>query len=60
MLLISNPSFSNATVDTTVETAQIAPTVLLALGLDPNSLQAVRKEGTQPLPGLDLKVKDFR
>jgi len=60
MLLISNPSFSNATVDTTVETAQIAPTILSALGLDPNSLQAVRKEGTQPLPGLDLKVKDFR
>jgi type I phosphodiesterase/nucleotide pyrophosphatase len=60
MLLISNPSFSNATVDTTVETAQIAPTILLALGLDPNSLQAVQKEGTQPLPGLDMKVKDFK
>jgi hypothetical protein len=55
ILLVSNPSFSDATVDSAVETAQIAPTILSALGLDPNSLQAVQKEGTQPLPGLDLK-----
>jgi hypothetical protein len=34
-----------------VHTAQIAPTILDALGLDPDSLDAVKAEGTQPLPG---------
>ena len=37
-----------------METAQIAPTILVALGLDPEKLDAVRVEGTQVLPGLDL------
>jgi hypothetical protein len=35
-----------------VETMQIAPTILLALGLDPNALQSVRQEHTQVLPGI--------
>jgi hypothetical protein len=35
-----------------VETSQVAPTVLRILGLDPNDLDAVRKEGTPVLPGL--------
>jgi hypothetical protein len=35
-----------------VQTAQIAPTILQLLGLDPRALQAVRIEGTQVLPGL--------
>jgi hypothetical protein len=35
-----------------VETAQVAPTILKVLGLDPNALDAVRKEGTPVLPGL--------
>jgi hypothetical protein len=35
-----------------VETTQVAPTVLQLLGLDPSSLQAVQQEGTQVLPGL--------
>jgi len=34
-----------------VETTQIAPTILRLLGLDPSSLQAVREEHTQVLPG---------
>jgi hypothetical protein len=34
----------------TVETTQIAPTILRLLGLDPNSLQAVRIEHTRALP----------
>jgi hypothetical protein len=34
-----------------VETTQIAPTILHLLGLDPKNLQAVRKEGTKILPG---------
>jgi arylsulfatase A-like enzyme len=33
-----------------VATTQIAPTVLRLLGLDPQALQAVRIEGTRPLP----------
>jgi Type I phosphodiesterase / nucleotide pyrophosphatase len=35
-----------------VETTQVAPTILKLLGLNPRSLQAVREEGTQVLPGL--------
>jgi hypothetical protein len=56
MMLLSNPSFSPATVTSPVETAQIAPTILVALGLDPEKLTAVQKEGTQVLPGLDLDL----
>jgi hypothetical protein len=35
-----------------VETTQVAPTILRLLGLDPASLQAVQQEGTPVLPGL--------
>ena len=35
---------------TPVETTQIAPTILKLLGLDPNALQSVTFEHTQPLP----------
>jgi hypothetical protein len=52
MMLLSHPSFSAKTVTSPVETAQVAPTILEALGLDPNSLQAVQKEHTQVLPGV--------
>ena len=38
------------TVDSAVETTQIAPTILKLLGLDPKQLQAVRIEGTDVLP----------
>ncbi len=37
---------------TPVGTTRIAPTILKALGLDPDSLQAVRMEHTVVLPGL--------
>jgi hypothetical protein len=50
MMLLSYPRFSPTTVTSPVETAQIAPTILLALGLDPNALQSVRQEHTQVLP----------
>ena len=39
-------------VDTQVETTQIAPTILALLRLDPSELRAVRIEHTQVLPGL--------
>jgi hypothetical protein len=55
MLLVSNPGFQAATVTSFVETAQVAPTVLQALGLDPGALTAVQVEGTPVLPGLNFK-----
>jgi hypothetical protein len=54
ILLLSNPSFEPMTITTPVETLQIAPTILKALGLDPNQLQAVQKEHTPVLPSLPL------
>jgi hypothetical protein len=50
MLLVSKPDFQASTVTSFVETTQVAPTILQALGLDP-----VQKEGTPVLPGLNLK-----
>ena len=35
-----------------VQTTQIAPTIIKLLGLNPDQLQAVQKEGTQVLPGV--------
>jgi hypothetical protein len=52
MILVSNPGLNQKTVDSFVETRQVAPTILKALGLDPRELDAVRKEGTKVLPGL--------
>jgi hypothetical protein len=54
MMLLSNPSFEHKTITGSVQTAQVAPTILKALGLDPDSLEAVRKEFTQVLPGLEF------
>ena len=52
MLLVSNPHMEARTVDSFVETAQVAPTILQLLGLNPNALDAVRIEGTPVLPSL--------
>ena len=52
MLLVSNPRLSRSTVTNLVETRQVAPTILSALGLDPNQLQSVQLEQTAVLPGL--------
>ena len=51
-LLVSNPGMQAQIIKTPVETTQIAPTVLKELALNPDSLQAVQKERTLPLPGL--------
>jgi Type I phosphodiesterase / nucleotide pyrophosphatase len=58
MLLVSNPQIRARTVSTFVETTQVAPTVLKILGLSPESLDAVRKEGTTVLPGFDSGFED--
>jgi len=55
VLLLSKPSFSPATVKAAVGTAQVAPTILQALGIDPQALDAVRVEGTDVLPAVQLK-----
>jgi type I phosphodiesterase/nucleotide pyrophosphatase len=52
MILVSNPSFKATTLTTPVQTAQVAPTILKALGLNPGSLEAVRIQGTEVLPGV--------
>lgn len=54
MMLVSNPNVKARTVTSFVETTQVAPTILKALKLDPNSLDAVRQEGTPVLPGLSF------
>ncbi len=54
IMLLSNPKFHAKTITSPVETTQVAPTILSALGLDPNDLQAVKIEGTQVLPGVPL------
>ncbi len=50
IMLLSNPRFRARTFVDTVETRQVAPTILQVLGLDPDELDAVRKEGTTVLP----------
>jgi hypothetical protein len=58
MMLVSNPKLSPGTVISPVETAQVAPTILKIIGLDPNALDGVQKEGTQVLPGLKFPQND--
>jgi hypothetical protein len=54
MMLVSNPGLEPRTLDTFVETTQVAPTILQLLGLNPHDLDAVRAEGTPVLPGLNF------
>lgn len=50
-IVVAGPgSEYTGTVRTPVETTQIAPTILRALGLNPDELQSVRQEGTRALP----------
>ena len=49
-LLVSAPGLKAGTVSTPVSTTQVAPTLLSALGLNPQALQAVAQEGTALLP----------
>ena len=57
LLIVSNPSYKPSTFNDQVETRQIAPTILKALGLDPNLLSAVMSEHTETLPGLPFTQK---
>ncbi len=51
-LIVSNPDLHARTVKTPVASSQVAPTILKALGIDPEQLNSVRKEGTEILPFL--------
>jgi hypothetical protein len=53
-LIVSHPALHARTVASHVFTKQVAPTILRALDLDPEALQAVVKEHTKVLPGLKL------
>jgi arylsulfatase A-like enzyme len=52
-ILISQPGSEPHVVAAPVETKQIAPTILKALGINPRELQAVELEKTHSLPGVD-------
>jgi hypothetical protein len=51
-LLVSSPALKAQSMAALVQTTQVAPTILRALGLNTDELQAVKIEGTQELPGL--------
>lgn len=51
-LIVSNPSLSSRNVKAPVVTSQVAATILQALGIDPDELNAVRHEGVEALPFL--------
>ena len=60
MLLVSNPHLEARTSHSFVETAQVAPTILQLLGLNPAALDAVRQEGTPVLPDLFVDIDHGR
>lgn len=49
-LLLSWPEWKAQTIKTPVSNQQVAPTILQLLGLDPDQLEAVRKEQIKVLP----------
>jgi Type I phosphodiesterase / nucleotide pyrophosphatase len=51
-LIVSNPSLSSTVLKTPVTTAQVAPSILHALGVSPTALKSVVIEKTQVLPAL--------
>jgi hypothetical protein len=52
-LLVGGGWLKPAVVTMPVETRQVAPTALKLLGIDPDTLEAVKRELTESLPGLD-------
>jgi hypothetical protein len=52
LMVVSGPGIPSQVDSASVETTQVAPTILALLGLDPNKLTAVQVEGTQVLPGV--------
>ncbi|OCK80156.1 type I phosphodiesterase/nucleotide pyrophosphatase [Lepidopterella palustris CBS 459.81] len=48
---VSNPNLHKKTYNRQIYTTQVAPTILKALGINPEGLQGVKAEGTKALPG---------
>ncbi len=51
-LIVFNPGMEPRVVKTPVLTSQVAATILKSLGIDPNELESVRREGIPVLPFL--------
>ena len=58
-LLLSMPGFTARVIKFPVQTTQVAPTILKALGLEPTALKSVQIEKTPVLPGLRF-APDFK
>ncbi len=58
-ILVSGAGIKAGETVAPVITTQIAPTILRALGLDPQALKAVRLEHTQPLVGLGFSAENY-
>jgi len=54
-LLVSMAGMEPATVKTAVSNQQVAPTIIKALGFDPDELEAVKRDQITPLPFLFRK-----
>ncbi|HKD98881.1 MAG TPA: phosphodiesterase, partial [Micromonosporaceae bacterium] len=52
LMVVSGPGIPVQVRSDSVETTQVAPTILALLGLNPAELTAVSAEGTQVLPKL--------
>jgi hypothetical protein len=52
LMIVVGPGTPAGVVRRSVQTTQVAPTVLGLLGLNPSALRAVRVEGTRVLPGV--------
>lgn len=57
-LLVSSPGMKSNQIKTAVSNQQVAPTILRALGIDPDQLDAVRKERIHVLPFLFTEDND--
>ncbi len=57
-LVVSHPRLNGSTIKTPVTTAQVAPTIIRALDIDPEALHSVRVEHTKVLPGLWDRDRD--
>jgi hypothetical protein len=57
-ILVAGPTIGHEINLAPVQTTQIAPTILAALGLDPTKLRGVQLEGTRPLPVARVENED--
>jgi arylsulfatase A-like enzyme len=57
ILLAEFPKFTAKTVSNAVTTTQVAPTIVEALGLNPEALISVRREGTPALPEIEAQLR---